>query len=360
MKNFFPLARRRFLQQGFVATLVFPAIVGAATPPRIKVGQIGTRHAHAAGKMATLRKLGELYEVVGAVETDAQQRSAAAKSATYAGLSWMTEEELLNTKGLQAVAVETDVRDLVPTALRCIRAGRHIHLDKPAGPSMSACRELHAEADRRGLTIQMGYMLRYNPAFELLFQFVRDGWLGELTELGGMMGKLGGDGMRKQLAEYPGGGMFELACHIIDAMVTVLGKPLKITPHNHRSYPDKDSFADNQLAVFDYPKALATIRCNHIDPFGGPRRQFNVTGEQGTFEIRPLEPPKVELGLDRPRGRFKKGWQMVELPKPAGRYDGEFQDLARVIRGEKKLAWNSWHDLAVHEAVLRASGMPVD
>jgi len=28
-----------------------------------------------------------------------------------------------------------------------------------------------------------------------------------------------------------------------------------------------------------------------------------------------------------------------------------------VIRGEKKLAWDSRHDLAVHEAVLRACGM---
>jgi hypothetical protein len=28
-----------------------------------------------------------------------------------------------------------------------------------------------------------------------------------------------------------------------------------------------------------------------------------------------------------------------------------------VIRGEKKLAWDAAHDLAVHEAVLRGSGM---
>ena len=47
----------------------------------------------------------------------------------------------------------------------------------------------------------------------------------------------------------------------------------------------------------------------------------------------------------------------MALPKPGGRYDGDFQDLAKVIRGEKKLAWDATHDLAVHEAVLRGSGM---
>ena len=35
---------------------------------RIRVGQIGTKHAHAAGKMSTLRKYDELFEVVGVVE----------------------------------------------------------------------------------------------------------------------------------------------------------------------------------------------------------------------------------------------------------------------------------------------------
>ena len=38
----------------------------------------------------------------------------------------------------------------------------------------------------------------------------------------------------------------------------------------------------------------------------------------------------------------------------------EFIDLAKVIRGEKKLDWDSRHDLAVHEAVLLGSGMNLD
>jgi hypothetical protein len=71
-----------------------------------------------------------------------------------------------------------------------------------------------------------------------------------------------------------------------------------------------------------------------------------------------LEPhPKARLGLDRPRGKFKKGFQDVAFDRPPGRYDAEFLDLASVIHGEKKLAWDADHDIATHEAVLRASGM---
>ncbi len=338
-----------------------PSALYAETPTgKIRIGQIGTKHPHASGKMSAMRGLVDLYDVVGVVEPDAERRSAVANSEAYHGLTWMTEDQLLNVPGLAAVAVETGVLDLVPTAMTCVRAGKHLHLDKPAGPSMSAYRQLRAESDSRGLTVQMGYMLRYNPAFELLFQMVRDGWLGEITELTAAMGKQASDAMRRELSEFSGGGMFELACHVIDAMVTVLGKPDRVAAHNRRSHPQKDTFADNQLAVFDYPQAIATIRCNHLDPFGFPRRHFDVAGRNGVFQINPLEPPQARVTLDRPRGRFKKGTQAIELKPTVGRYDEEFRDLARVIRGEKRLAWDSTHDLAVHEAVLLGSGMPID
>ena len=54
----------------------------------------------------------------------------------YKGLKWMTAEELLATRGLEAVAVETDGFELVPTALRCAEHGLHIHMDKPGGESL--------------------------------------------------------------------------------------------------------------------------------------------------------------------------------------------------------------------------------
>jgi predicted dehydrogenase len=349
-------SRRTFLRTS-AATAVSVSAAATAKGPheRIKIGQLGTKHAHARGKLETILKLSNHYELVGIAEPDAAQQKAL--SNRYPNLPWMTEESLLQKPGLQVVAVETVVNNLVPTGLRCLRAGLHIHLDKPAGESLEACKALHAEATHRKLTVQMGYMLRYNPAFAFLFQVLRDGWLGEITEVSGMMGKKMGASGRKGLAEFEGGGMFELACHLIDAVVSVLGPPRRVQSFSHRSYPAKDSFADNQLAVFDYPKAIATIRCNHIDPLGGARRQFSVTGTQGTCEIRPLEPPKLRLGLDRPRGKFQKGFQDVVLPKSGGRYDGEFLDFARVIRGEQKLAWDAAHDLAVHEAVLRGCGM---
>lgn len=320
--------------------------LAANASARLRIGQIGTEHAHAAGKMAAMRSLSDLWEVVG----------VAAKKG-YVGVKSMSVDELLATPDLKAVAVETTIDASCEMARRCLAAGKHVHLDKPGALDHEAFKSMRLDAEKRGLTVQMGYMLRYNPAFELLFRVVREGWLGEITEIDAAMGKLADPRTRQQIGALEGGGMFELACHLIDATLTILGKPLSVSAF---STPTRsDGVQDNQMAVLNYAKATAVIRCNHADPFGGPRRRFNVTGTEGTFEILPLESGKVNLSLTAAHGGYKKGTQSFQLDVPKDRYAGEFADLAKVVRGEKKLAWDAAHDIAVHEAVLRASGRGV-
>ena len=300
------------------------------------------------------------FDVVGIVEPDPHLRAAAEASRSYAGLAWMTEEQLLGTDGLRAVAVETEIRDLVPTAARCIAAGKHVHLDKPAGESLPAFRRLLEDATGRGLTVQMGYMLRYNPAFQLCFRLVREGYLGDVFSIDATMSKAVDAAVRRQFLPYRGGAMFEIGCHVIDAVVTVLGRPSKVTGHNRSSSPLNDGFADNCLAVLEYPRASVTVRSALIEIEGTARRRFTVSGTKGTFDIRPLEPPHARLSLDAPRGDYDRGDHDVTLPSMRGRYDGEFEDLASVIRGQKTLEFSPEHDLTVQETVLLASDLPVE
>lgn len=350
--------RRDFLGSLGVATLAAgaPRALAGAAPGRLRIGQIGTKHAHAAGKAAAIRNLPDTWEFVGIVEPDPQRRAAAQQEKSYQGLAWMTEEELLNTPGLQAVAVETEVRDLLATAQRCVAAGVHVHLDKPAGESLAQFQRLLAEATRRKLTVQMGYMFRYNPAFQLCYRAVAEGWLGEVFSVDAVIGKVADRAGRDAVRPYPGGAMFELGCHVVDSVIRILGKPQRVTAHNRSSSPSRDGLADNQLAVFDYAQATATVRANLVEVEGGARRQFVVCGTKGTLDIRPLEPPHVRLALDAPRAGYRKGYQDIVLPR-LPRYDGEFIDLARVVRGEKSLEWTPEHDLAVQAVVLQGCGL---
>jgi predicted dehydrogenase len=302
--------------------------------------------------MQTLRRLSDTFEVI------ALAGAGGNPGVDYAGIPQMEVAALLELPGLQAVTVETGFEAACATAHQAIKAGKHVHLDKPGALRHSGFRAMRTEADERGLTFQMGYMLRSNPAFQLLLRAVKEEWLGRITEIDAMIGKKLDFSGRKELSALPGGGMFELGCHLIDAVCCLMGKPRAVQSISRPTA--NDGFNDNQIALLEYPHAVATVRCNMADPFGFPRRRFLITGTAGSMEVMPLESGRITVRLSEPRGDYRKGEQQIELPVPAGRYDAELAAFASAIRGGPALPWNAAHDIAVHETVLRASGVEPD
>ncbi|MEO1525042.1 MAG: Gfo/Idh/MocA family oxidoreductase [Planctomycetota bacterium] len=358
--------RRRFLTRvaagGLAVAGTRSARAWASNADRIKIGLIGTKHSHARGKLATLLKMDDAYDLVGVVEPDDAQWRREKETPEYRDVHRMTERELLASPGLEAAVVETDVDQLVPTAQRCADAGLHVHLEKPAGESLDDFRDVLDAATQRKRVVQMGYMFRYNPAFQLAFKVVREGWLGRVFEVHGVMSKMVNDATREELARFTGGSMYELGCHLIDALHVVMGRPTNVTAFPRQTR--EDNLRDNCLAVFEYPRATATIRSAVVEVDGFRRRQFVICGDEGTIDIRPLEvrgdQTNVVLTLDRPRGDYRAGRHELSLPLTGGRYDGDFLDLADIIRGRKAASFDPEHDLAVQESVLRASGLPAE
>ncbi|REJ91589.1 MAG: gfo/Idh/MocA family oxidoreductase [Planctomycetota bacterium] len=365
---------------------------------KIKYGQIGVGHAHAS-KITAYRDSDD-YEVIGVAEPDEELRRRAEESDAYQGLPWMTAEQLLNEPGLQVVGVETRVRDLLDTAEQCIDAGKHIHLDKPAGESLPHFERILDKAARQHLAVQMGYMYRYNPGVVRMREFLENGWLGEPFEVHTVMSKLVGASTRESLAEYRGGTMFELGCHIIDLVVGALGAPDAVHAFPRHSADSDDDLLDNMLAVFEYPAATATVRSsvNEVEGFarrhfticgsdddlldnmlavfeypaatatvrssvneveGFARRHFTICGSEGTMHIQPLDSPRARVAFRTAHGKYSAGYQEIEFP-PYVRYVDDAADLAKIVRQEKDPDFSYQHDLAVQECVLRASGLPID
>jgi predicted dehydrogenase len=355
-----PASRRGFLGRGLwgaVTASLAPCVhAGGAGGEKIKVGQIGTAHAHAS-KLAVFRDSPE-FEVVGLVEPSAELRGQAAEQRAYKDLPWMTREQLLETNGLQLVLVETAVRDLLDNAEACVAAGKHVHLDKPAGESLPQFQRILELAERTGLLVQLGYMYRYNPGIVLLRELLAAGWLGEIFEVHAVMSKVVDPQSRRGLADYRGGIFFELGCHVTDLVLGVLGSPEKVTPFPRQVVSGNDALLDNMLAVFEYSRALATVKSSAVEVEGGARRHIVVCGTQGTLQVQPLDNPRVELTLDRARGKYSAGRQVIELPRYI-RYVDDAADMARVIRGERPPLFSLAHELAVQKTVLQACALPL-
>jgi predicted dehydrogenase len=240
-----------------------------------------------------------------------------------------------------------------------VAAGKHVHIDKPAGQSLPQFRRILDDAARQRLLVQMGYMYRYNPGIVVLRDFLKKGWLGEPFEVHTVMSKVVPADDRRKLAEFRGGIMFELGCHITDLVVGILGKPTRVTPYSQHAGAESDGLLDNMLAVLEYPKALATVKTTAVEVDGGDRRHLVVCGTEGTFHIQPLDNPSARVALSTARSEYRKGYQDVTFPKYS-RYVDDAADMARIIRGEKSTDFPYEHDLTVQTALLEASGMPLD
>ena len=324
---------------------------------KIKYGQVGVGHPHAS-KMSVYRESDD-YEVVGIVEPDVALRREAEKKDAYRDLKWMTFEELLNVPDLQVVGVETKVAGLLDVAEQCIAVDKHIHLDKPAGNDLAQFRRILDEASRKHLAIQMGYMYRYNPGVVMLRDFLSRGWLGEPFEVHAVMSKKMDAAARQNMLQYIGGTLFDLGGHLIDLVVGFLGEPTKVHPFPQHSSPIDDDLLDNMLAVLEYPTATATVRTSVNEVEGFSRRHLTLCGTEGTFHMQPLDDPDAKVAFSQPRGKHKKGYQDIDLPKYR-RYVADAADLAKIVRGEKDADFSYEHDYAVQKTLFLACGLPID
>jgi predicted dehydrogenase len=348
--------RRQFLARSaaVAAAVGAGARSAAAQQDPLPCGLLGINHSHAFDVLEVLRQSPD-YRVVGVCEPDAAVRAEFQDQPLLKDLRWLTEDELLGDPGVRMVAVESDVPRLLDLGRKVIDAGKHLHLDKPAGASLPVFKALLDEAERRQLLVQMGYMFRYNPGFDLVRKAVGDGWLGEVYSIRASMCTDINEKKRRIMAHHPGGLMLELGCHLIDMIVLLLGPPKKVIPYLRHDAPVDDSLADNTLAVLEYDHALVTVESAAMEPAAFPARRFKVAGTGGSAILQPLEPPAARLALREPRGGYKAGEQAVPLEN-VPRHVRDFADLAACIRGEKTFAYTKQHDYDVQQTVLRACG----
>lgn len=323
----------------------------------IRIAQIGIGHNHGSEKMRTARSFPDVFEVVGVCEPDPAWIASRGSLDVYRGLPFMDEAELLSTPGLDAVMVETDVWNLVPTAQRCVDRGLHVHIDKPAGENLAEFETLLADARRKRLVVQLAYMYRYNNAVQYAREMAASGALGDIFEVDAVMGTEHSREFREWLRHFRGGAMYIFGCHLIDLVVGFRGRPDAVTPFLGKTRHEGVDVYDNTLAVLDYPNGPSTVRVSSVEVNGYGRRQLVVLGTKGSIEIKPLERPTVATVAKGGSGDVYRDRKTgVELPPMGGRYDELLLDFARFVRGERENPFGYEHELLVHKATLMASG----
>lgn len=105
-------------------------------------------------------------------------------AATHAGVRVTARfEDVLTSPDVEAVVLAVDTPQHHEFALAALRAGKHVFVEKPMARSAVEARELVAEAEAHDLTLMVGHLLLFHPAFCYVEELIRAGELGDVHYL---------------------------------------------------------------------------------------------------------------------------------------------------------------------------------
>lgn len=351
-------SRREIVAGGVAAA----ALGAAAQEAPLRLGMIGMWHSHADGLVSRVAENPKEFELVGF--TDPDPKVVADRTGPWSkkikGFRVFEKPEQLLAEKLDGVVVEGRVFENLAMARLALESGRPVLLEKAAGDNLEEHRRLIELARAKKLHVQMIYLFRYMSAVREMLMRAKRGDFGRIYEFRGRLAKdLPGYARNVgEVGRYKGGIFFEMAGHAIDLMVALLGPPKSASGFlAHHLEGEPAGFIDHGVGVFGYERAWGIVEVPALETVPHQRR-FEVYGTGGAMIIPHLGSGHLANKAVQSVEVCKAGgaWERIELPA-ATLQIADLREFAAVVRGGRAPEFSFDHDLAVQEALLKASGM---
>jgi UDP-2-acetamido-3-amino-2,3-dideoxy-glucuronate N-acetyltransferase len=90
---------------------------------------------------------------------------------------------VLADPSIEAIAIATPAQTHHALAMRALKAGKHVMVEKPLTLDVAESEELVATAQELNRILMVGHIQQFNPAAEALLKLVTDGTLGEIVHV---------------------------------------------------------------------------------------------------------------------------------------------------------------------------------
>jgi len=200
-------------------------------------------------------------------------------------------KEMLDNEELDAVIIATPTNTHLDIALDCLKANKHILIEKPIARSVSEAKQINAASKKYKKQVMVGMNLRYRPDAMLMKSLVNSGELGDIFYI-----RCGW--LRKQSSEQKwfinksqsgGGVIIDLGILILDLALWILNdkkmKSVSVQKFNHNTKDVEDSaiglvrFDDDRVISFEVSWGLHS----EWDKF-----HLAAFGTEGTAHLNPL------------------------------------------------------------------------
>jgi predicted dehydrogenase len=231
-------------------------------------------------------------ELVAVADPDPEARARAAELAPQARLR--SSFDALLADDIDAVIIATPAPTHAELALRALRAGVHVLVEKPLALSVADAEKVVAEAAARERVLLVGHLMLYHPAVERLGELLGSGELGELYYLYARRVNLGR--LRREESALWSFGPHDLS--MIDALLGEL--PVSVTARGE-SYL-QPGVPDVVFVTLKYARGtIAHIHLSWLDP--RKERRLTLVCSKKMVEFDDVAAEKLRIydkGYERP------------------------------------------------------------
>lgn len=138
----------------------------------IGTGQWGKNHARVYHELPST-------ELIAVCDVNRERAQAMAKQ--YGAKAYSSSAQMLKNKDIEAVNVCTWSTILAKEALKALRAGKHVLVEKPMATNTQQAEKLVQTAKENGLHLTVGFLMRFIPGLQHIRQSVENKKIGELV-----------------------------------------------------------------------------------------------------------------------------------------------------------------------------------
>lgn len=252
---------------------------------------------------------------------------------------------VLEDPAVNAVDICNRTADHAPAAIAAARAGRHVHVDKPAALSLTDFDAMTAAADAAGVSLMVGQTVRFQPIISRLQAAVArceigKGRLLHTTWYTGHAWPHGWRGWQYDV-EQSGGHPVHNGTHILDLAVWLLDShPVEVFARGLNTWaadmPIPDSFS---MVVRFADGSLATLElCYALQQRGEFIRRIVLVGEDGTLRHDTGDDPGLVSGAAKAPPASLEGALDIQLAHWIGVVRGEEELVVRPAQARAALA----------------------
>ena len=246
-----------------------------------------------------------------------------AKAVPYNVPNWESLEAALAACPAEAVYIATPVFMHASLSIAALRAGRHVLCEKPMAIDYQQALTMQKAAEETGRTLGISYYRRMYPKLERARELMAAGAIGqpvfaEATHHDWFYPAGAARAWLLDPAMAGGGPLYDVACHRIDLMNYLFGRPVRATGYRS-TLVHPVAVEDNATVLTEHASGVRSV----VDVRWHSRvarDEFRIRGTEGEMDLTPYNSP----ALVYPGGA-------EEVPAPANLHYPCIEDFACAV-----------------------------